>query len=85
MRHSAGMTQLTIRNVPEEVAARLKLLSEQNETSINATVLAILEGAVGVKGRRERLDRYVTWTDTDLEAFTSSLASQRVVDDELLR
>ena len=77
--------QLTIRNLPDEVAERLKALSEEKDTSVNATVLSILEKAVGIKGRRERIERYVTWTDADLESFNAALDAQRVVDDDLWR
>ena len=85
LRYHACMKQLTIRNLPDEVAERLKALSEERETSVNATVVSILEDAVGVKGRRARIERYVTWTDADLESFEAVLDAQRVVDDELWR
>jgi hypothetical protein len=52
---------------------------------VNATVLEILEGAVGLERRRARLERYATWTDEDLTSFEEVLRSQRVIDDELWR
>jgi plasmid stability protein len=79
------MRQMTIRNLPDDVAKRLKALSEEKEMSVNATVVSILERAVGAKGRRERIERYVTWTDEDLASFEAALEAQRVVDDELWR
>ncbi len=77
------MAQLTIRNVPDDVASRLKRLSREKETSINTLVLSILESAVGTAGRRKRLERYVTWTDSDLAELDEALAAQRVIDDSL--
>lgn len=77
--------QLTIRGVPEEVARRLARMSQDRGRSINATVLEILEGAAGLQGRRARLDRYVTWTDDDLDEFQDALNAQRVIDEELWR
>lgn len=77
--------QLTIRGVPEEVARRLARMSQDRGRSINATVLEILEGAAGLQGRRARLDRYVTWTDDDLDEFEDALKAQRVIDEELWR
>jgi plasmid stability protein len=79
------MKQLTIRNLPDEVANRLKALSAEKKMSVNAAVVSILEKAVGIQGRRERIERYVTWTDADLAAFEASLEAQRVVDDDLWR
>ncbi len=77
--------QLTIRGVPEEVARRLARMSQDRGKSINATVLEILEGAAGLQGRRARLDRYVTWTDDDLDEFEDALKAQRTIDEELWR
>ncbi len=73
--------QLTIRGLPDEVSERLTRLSEERGTSVNATVVQILKGAVGVHERRARLERYATWTDDDLAEFNDALSSQRVVDD----
>ena len=73
--------QLTIRGVPDEVGRRLEALSRERDQSINATVVAILESAVGYEERRRRLERYATWTEADRLEFESALARQRTVDD----
>ena len=72
---------MTIRGVPEEVRRRLRSLSHARGQSVSATVLQILEAAVGVDERRRRLERYATWTEEDLAEFESALRAQRVVDD----
>lgn len=77
--------QLTIRGVSEEVGQRLESLSRARGQSLNATVLAILEAAVGVDERRRRLARYATWTQEDLEEFNEALSAQRSLDDPLWR
>ena len=77
--------QLTIRGVSDEVGQRLEILSRSRGQSLNATVLAILESAVGVAERRQRLARYATWTQEDLEEFNEALAAQRTLDDPLWR
>lgn len=77
--------QLTVRSVSDEVGRRLEKLSRSRGQSLNATVLAILESAVGVAERRERLARYATWTREDLEEFNEALAGQRSIDDPLWR
>lgn len=77
--------QLTVRGVSEEVGRRLETLSKTQGKSVNRLILEILEAAVGVDRRRERLKRYVTWTEQDLLEFEEALASQRVIDDELWR
>lgn len=77
--------QLTIRGVPDEVASQLDRLSRSRGRSVNATVVDILAAAVDFKERRERLVRYMTWTEDDLAEFMSGLSAQRVVDDRLWR
>lgn len=78
-------TQLTIRGVSDETTRRLKQLSKEREQSINATVLAILESALGTDERRRRLERYATWTPADRAEFDQALQAQRTIDDELWR
>lgn len=78
--HACMPKQLTIRGVPDEVGRRLESLSRERRKSVNAIVLAILEAAVGYSERRQRLERYATWTETDRLDFESALRHQRTVD-----
>lgn len=75
------MRQLTIRNVSDVVARKLDRLSERTGKSINTLMLELLDQSFGTKGRRERLRRYVTWSQSDLEEFEESLRAQRQVDE----
>jgi hypothetical protein len=75
--------QLTVRGVPEVVADRLDQISKEKGTSVNSTVLEILQDAVGEQGRRSRLLRMATWNDQDLVEFEQALNAQRVIDEEL--
>ena len=77
--------QLTVRGVSDEVGRRLESLSRARGKSINATVLEILERAVGAEERRRRLARYATWDREDLEEFNRALAAQRTIDEEMWR
>ena len=76
-------SQLTVRNVPKELARRLAKLAEANGQSVNATVLTLLERATGLDGRRARLERYTTWSKADVEDFERALQGQRSIDHEL--
>ena len=75
--------QLTIRGVSEELASRLARLGRERRQSVNVVARSILEEAVGIQARRERLKRYATWSQAEVEAFENALADQRVIDDEL--
>ena len=70
--------QLTVRNVPLEVAEALKKLSRERDESVNGTVLHILKQALGIDERRKHLlQRYATWTEEDAAGFEGALHSQR--------
>ncbi|HXJ20665.1 MAG TPA: hypothetical protein VMT03_10560 [Polyangia bacterium] len=77
--------QITLRNVQPELARRLEQAARDSGTSVNAKAIQILEQAVGIdsSARRTRLQRYTTWTDTDLRQMEESLAAQRLVDPKL--
>jgi len=72
-------TQLTLRNVDPDLSRRLRAISAERGESLNRTVLQLLRDAVGLDERRERLLRYATWNDEDLQEFTAALDAQRVV------
>ena len=67
--------QLTIRNVPDDVAKRLERLSRERDESLNTTVVRILTEVVGVDARRTRLERYATWSADDVSAFNDALGT----------
>lgn len=71
--------QLTIRNVPDDVARRLARMSRARDESLNSTVVRILTATVEVDARRARLERYATWTAEDVAAFADALIPQRLV------
>lgn len=77
--------QLTVRGVSDEVGRRLEDLSRERGQSMNATVVEILEVAVGFEPRRQRLERYGTWTEEEAAEFDEALAAQRRVDEKLWR
>jgi hypothetical protein len=77
--------QLTIRGVSDELSRRLARLGREKGQSVNVLARSILEEAVGLHARRERLRRYATWTVEDVASFDRALAEQRVIDDDLWR
>ena len=84
--YRAGMArQLTIRGVSDEVARKLERLSRERGASVNATVLQILQDAVGLDMRRQRLMRYATWSPQDLAQVQDAIAEQRKIDDAIWR
>jgi hypothetical protein len=76
-------SQLTIRGVSEELAERLAELSRERGQSINATTIELLEAVLGVDQRKNRLNRYMTWSTADREEFDAELRAQRVIDEAM--
>lgn len=76
-------TQLTIRGVTEDLNRRLTKLGKAKGQSVNTVALRILEDAVGISARRQRLSRYMTWSEADLAEFDAALKGQRVIDHDL--
>ena len=83
--HAIMPRQLTVRGVPDEVGRRLESISREKGKSVNRLILEILEAAVSMNERRERLKRYATWTQEDLREFEETLTAQRTIDEDLWR
>jgi hypothetical protein len=77
--------QLTIRGVPNEVVDHLERRARSQGRSVNATINLILAEAAGIDERRQRLERYVTWTPGDLAEVTEAIAAQRSLDERVWR
>jgi hypothetical protein len=77
--------QITIRNPSPELSRRLKTLSKARKESLNTTILRLLEDAVGIQERRERLRRFATWSEDDQKEFDEALEAQRTIDEALWR
>ena len=75
--------QLTIRGVSDEVGCRLEAMGREKGRSVNSIVVGILEDAVGIDQRRERLVRYVTWTAEDQIEFETALDDKREIENEV--
>lgn len=80
-----ALRHITIRHLSVELWGRLKALAEARGESLNSTILRLLEEALGIEDRRQRLMRWATWTDADASEFDEALRAQRVVDPEFVR
>lgn len=78
-------TQLIISGVTDELNRRLAKLGKTSGQSIDAVALGILQAAVDPEAKRERLTRYMTWSNADLVEFDVALKGQRVIDQNLWR
>jgi len=80
------MKNLTIRNVPEEVADALEREKSRRRGSLNQTVIELLSQGLGVgTARSNGMARFATWTAEEHREFEENVASLEDIDDELWR
>lgn len=78
--------QITLRDVSPDLSQRLKAVAEASGTSLNRTILNLLEGALGVEAKRRGLqERYETWSEQAFQEFEEALQAQRTIDSDLWR
>jgi hypothetical protein len=75
--------QITLRNPSPELTAKLKQLAEQAGESMNTVALRLLEQAAGIEQRRERFERFATFTEEEAAELDEAVAEQRRIDPEL--
>ncbi len=78
---------LTVRNVPQKVAAAVRVESRRRGKSLNQTVIDLLAAATGAvehKAIPNGLQKLAgTWSQEEFEEFESALAGTRQIDPEL--
>ncbi len=79
------MKHLTVRNLPPEIAEALKREKRRRGTSLNQTVIDLLEQSLGVSGQRSNgLHRFAgSWTEQDFREFEKAVAGFDAIDPDL--
>lgn len=80
-------SHLTVRNLPEELADALAREKRRRGTSLNQTVIDLLEQSLGVRGIRSNGLRQLagTWTADDQREFLASIRCLDEIDQDLWR
>jgi plasmid stability protein len=78
-------SHLTVRNLPEDLAAALDREKQRRGTSLNRTVIDLLAHSLGVTGSRSNgLGRLAgTWTEAEHQEFLAAMGSFEEIDPEL--
>ena len=83
------MKAITLRNLPLEVARRVRRTAQEHKTSANKAVIRLLEEQSGSGRARGRavhhdLDGLAgSWSTREASAFDRALAQQRAVDEDM--
>jgi plasmid stability protein len=80
-------SHLTVRNLPEELADALAREKQRRGTSLNKTVIDLLEQSLGVHSTRTNGLRKLsgTWTANQQREFLDSIRSLDEIDQDLWR
>ena len=84
------MKPITLRNLPPPLARIIQKKAHENGTSLNKTVIALLEEALGIGAKSRVTARYNDldhlagrWSKEEASAFQKTLANQRKMDTEI--
>jgi plasmid stability protein len=82
------MKAITLRNIPPEVARKIRQRAARRRTSVNKAVLSLLEERLGTAEHKVEfyhdLDALAgSWSREEAEAFDRILESQRGIDPEI--
>ena len=82
------MKTMTIRNVPDELAAALENEKRRRSLSLNRTVLALMGEALGVPDRRRARSNGLrrlagSWSEEEFRRFEEAVAPFGEIDREL--
>ena len=83
--HNMNAHHLTIRSVPPELAAALEREKRRRGTSLNQTVIDLLESGLGVSGTRSNGLRRLagTWSEAEHRRFLEAVESFGEIDPEM--
>jgi plasmid stability protein len=81
------MPQITVRNLPESVEARLRQLASRTGSSLNQTVVRLLEEVTGITrptGPKRDLTAFGgRWTSDEAAAFDEAVRQLEQLDEEV--
>ncbi|NLD91312.1 MAG: hypothetical protein GX639_01455 [Fibrobacter sp.] len=81
------MSQITLRDIPDELETYIRTLSQQKGLSLNKTVLDLLKKSTGMLQEKKKLRDLSslagTWNDTDVKEFEKNTAIFDTIDSEI--
>ena len=82
------MSQITIRSLPKDLEKSIRELSKQQGTSLNKTLIGLLEKATGLDHSRTAKKRDLskiagTWSSHEADEFEDRIREFESVDEEL--
>ncbi len=85
------MKQITLRDIPDNIAKAIEKKSKKEKLSLNRTIISLLERGAGVASRKKSIESLYhdldhlcgAWSKKEAEEFEKNMKSQRKIDEEL--
>lgn len=78
------MSQITIRKLPEYLENKIRRLAQKNRSSLNKTIIELLEYALGSEEKRRDLSGLAAvWTEEEAKEFESNTSYFGQIDEEI--
>ncbi len=81
------MIQITLRQIPENLNKQLRILAQQNNTSLNKTIICLLQKALGLpensRKARDLSDLKGTWDSAQADEFEANIKFFEQIDREI--
>ncbi|MCP4750728.1 MAG: hypothetical protein GY866_07540 [Proteobacteria bacterium] len=81
------MSQITLRKIPENLEKQIRVLAQKNHTSLNKTIIDLLEKALGTertsKKKRDLSQLAGTWSEREAKEFEKNISQFERIDEEI--
>ncbi len=81
------MSQITLRKIPSNIEQQIRLISKKNRSSLNQTIIELLEKALGTEGesrkKRDLSKNFDTWNEAEVSQFNDAMKPFEKIDDEV--
>jgi hypothetical protein len=81
------MSQITLRQIPEHLEQQIRQLAAENKTSINKTIIYLLQKCLGIpengKKKRDLHDIFGSWDMAEAQLFEENTKMFEEIDTEL--
>ena len=81
------MSQITLRQLPDNLERQIRLLADENNTSINKTIIRLLQKSLGLtpgeEKKRDLGELSGSWSTEEVREFEENLLVFEKIDDEI--
>jgi len=78
------MSQITLRKLPENLENQIRKLAQKNHSSLNRTIIELLEKALGSGIKKRNLSKLAaTWSKQEATEFENNTKTFEQIDEDI--